>query len=131
MSSAMPYGSNEPVRTLPKGLAIASLILGILGVLTAFFLLGGLLGLVAVILGFVALGKIKRGEADGRGMAIGGIVTGGIALLLTIGFLAIVGSFFASNSDEISSLTQCIEAAGNDQAATQACRDQFTRQVNP
>ncbi len=129
--SATPYGTDVPGRSLPTGMAVASLILGILGILTAFFLLGGLLGLVAVILGVLALGKIKRGEADGRGMAIGGIVTGAIALVLTIGFLAIVGSFFAANSDEIGSLTQCIEDAGNSQTATQACRDQFNRQVNP
>ncbi len=129
--SATPYGTNVPERTLPKGMAVASLVLGILGVLTAFFLLGGLLGLVAVILGFVALGKIKKGEADGRGLAIGGIVTGAIALVLTLILVATVGAFFASNSDNISTLNDCVQDAGNNQTAVQACQDQFERSVNP
>src|SRR5687767_4503157 len=98
--SATPYGANAPGRTLPTGMAVASLILGILGIFTAFFLLGGLLGLIAVILGIVALGKIKRGEAGGRGMAIGGIVTGALAMLLALVILVAVGSFFAENSEE-------------------------------
>ncbi len=129
--SAMPSGSNEPVRPLPKGMAVASLVLGILGVLTAFFLLGGLLGLVAVILGVVALGKIKRGQADGRGLAIGGIVTGALALLLAIVLAATVGAFFARNAEEFSNFNDCVQAAGNDRAAREACEEDFSRQITP
>ena len=128
--SATPYGTNVPSRSLPKGLAVASLVLGILGLLTAFFG-GGLLGLVAVILGVLALGKIKRGEADGRGLALGGIITGALALLITIGIVAIGASFISENSDEISELNDCVKAAGNNQTAVQACRSQFNEQVNP
>ena len=140
MSSA-PHGSEYPGsnvpgggsygRELPKGLAIASLLLGIAGIVTAFLLFGGLLGLVALILGFVALGKAKRGEAGGRGLAIGGIVTGAIALLLAILLAVVVGSFFARNSEEFSNLSECVEAANNDQTKIQACQDDFARNVNP
>ena len=128
--SAAPYGTNVPGRSLPKGLAVASLVLGILGLLTAFFG-GGLLGLVAVILGVLALGKIKRGEADGRGLALGGIITGALAILITIVVVAIGASFISKNSDNISELNDCVKAAGNNQTAVQACRDQFNQQVNP
>ena len=128
--SAAPYGTNVPGRSLPKGLAVASLVLGILGLLTAFFG-GGLLGLVAVILGVLALGKIKRGEADGRGLALGGIITGALAILITIVVVAIGASFISKNSDNISELNDCVKAAGNNQAAVQVCRDRFQSQVNP
>ena len=131
MSATPSYGTNVPSRSLPKGLAVASLVLGIIGLLTAFFLLGGLLGLVAVILGVLALGKIKRGEADGRGLALGGIITGALAMLLTILLLVTVGSFLSENSDEISELNDCVKAAGNNQNAVQVCRDRFESQVNP
>ena len=129
--SATPYGTNVPDRALPKGMAVASLVLGILGLLTSFFLIGGLLGLVAVILGVVALGKIKRGEADGRGMAIGGIVTGAIALLLTILLLVTVGSFLSENKDEITQFNDCVKAANNNQTAVQACENEFRGRINP
>jgi len=129
--SATPYGANVPDRTLPTGLAVASLVLGILAVLTGFFLLGGLLGLIAVILGIVALGKVKRGEAGGRGMAIGGIVTGVIGMLIAVLILVTVGSFFASNADKFSSLADCLNAANNDQAQVQVCENDFRNQINP
>jgi hypothetical protein len=45
------------------------------------------LGLVAVITGFVARGKIARGEARGGGMVMAGLITGVIGLLLGIGWM--------------------------------------------
>lgn len=63
-----------------KGLAIASLVLGIISIPTL-----GLLGVGAItgiILGAVALNKIKHNPQvySGRGLAIGGIVTSAISL---------------------------------------------------
>lgn len=129
--SATSYGSNVPARSLPKGLAVASLVLGIVGIVTSFLLFGALLGLVALILGFVALGKVKRGEADGRGLAIGGIVTGVLAMLLTLILVATVGTFFAKNKDKISNLTECVNKANGNKQAEQACQEEFNRQLNP
>ena len=45
---------------------------------------GGILGIVAIVLGVVARGEINRsgGQQPGGGMAIAGIVTGSIALVL-------------------------------------------------
>jgi len=44
--STLPYG-NQPARTLPKGMAVASLVLGILGLVLSTVVVGGLFGLVA------------------------------------------------------------------------------------
>ncbi len=129
--SATSYGTNVPARSLPKGLAVASLILGIVGIFTSFLLFGALLGLVALILGFVALGKVKRGEADGRGLAIGGIITGVLAMLLTLLLVATVGSVLISKKDEISNYADCLKNANNDKQAQQACANEFNRQLNP
>jgi uncharacterized membrane protein len=71
----------QRVRT--NGLAIASLVLGIL-----FCTLIG--GILSVIFGNLALGQIDRsyGAQKGRGLAIAGIVLGwiGIALLAILAF---------------------------------------------
>lgn len=53
-----------------SALAITALVLTILGLLTAIFIVGGLLGLVGLVLAIVALAKIKKGNASGKGMAI-------------------------------------------------------------
>lgn len=62
-----------------KGLAIASMVLGIIAVLTGLFYLGAVLGILAIIFGAIALKK-----KVGKGMAIAGIVTGSLGILGTI-----------------------------------------------
>jgi hypothetical protein len=68
-----------PAQPPTSGLAIASVICGPLGVLTA-----GLSGIAAVITGHMALSAIKRsgGMLKGSGLAITGLVTGYLSLLI-------------------------------------------------
>jgi hypothetical protein len=77
-----PYGQPAP----SSGMAIGSLVTGILSIpaCCAWFV-SIPLGLCGVILGFVAKGKIARGQATGSGMATAGIITGAVGLLLSIG----------------------------------------------
>ena len=89
-ATAAPQGTN--------GLAVASLILGIL----SFFCVGLLAGPLAVILGF--LGRKKANEemgGNGAGMALGGIITGLIGFLLS-GMLFLTFFVWTDNvADEI------------------------------
>jgi hypothetical protein len=66
-----------------SGMAIASLVLGILG-------LCGITALAGLILGIISLGKINRsgGRLSGQGLAIAGICVSGFMLLLALPFMA-------------------------------------------
>ncbi|WP_250446938.1 DUF4190 domain-containing protein, partial [Actinotalea sp. C106] len=64
-----------------EGLAVASLVLGIIGVVII-----QITGPVAVVLGIVALVRIRRLGRRGQGLAIAGLVTGGFATLLLLLF---------------------------------------------
>jgi hypothetical protein len=75
-----------PVRT--SGMAIASLICGIVGLIACCLFVPSLL---AVVFGIVAMGPTGRGEATGRGMAVAGLILGVIGLLIG-GTLLIVGA---------------------------------------
>ena len=76
-----------PMRPPTNGMAVASMVLGIVGLfLFPLFMIPNIL---AVIFGFVALNQIKRvppNTIGGRGMAIAGLVMGfvGIALFLLL-----------------------------------------------
>lgn len=89
-ATTVPAYAYAPAKT--NGLAIASMVLGILGILLFwFFGLGVLLGILAVVFGFIARGQIAREGHGGRGMALAGIITGFVAvgllvLLFVIGF---------------------------------------------
>jgi uncharacterized protein DUF4190/uncharacterized protein DUF4339 len=79
-SSPAPLSSPQPAApSKTSGLAIASLILGILAFPTC-----GIGGLVGLILGIVALIKISNsgGRLEGKGMAITGIVLSSLFLLI-------------------------------------------------
>ncbi|WP_421084623.1 DUF4190 domain-containing protein [Rothia nasimurium] len=77
------YGGYAGYGTVakPKGLAVASLILGILAFLSGWAVLGGIFGIVGLILGIMGIKKANRGEADGKGLAIAGIVTSALGLI--------------------------------------------------
>src|SRR5262245_5032576 len=81
----------QPQSQTRKGLAIASLVLGILSIPTlGLFVVGAI---AAIVLGVIALGKIKKEPATygGKGMAIAGIITSGVSLLL-IGVFGILAA---------------------------------------
>lgn len=73
------YPAYNPA-TQESGLAIGSLICSILGIVMC----GPLTAVPGVILGHMALGKIKRGEAGGKGMAQAGLIIGYIIIGLTV-----------------------------------------------
>ncbi|MFC1672042.1 DUF4190 domain-containing protein, partial [Planctomycetota bacterium] len=86
----IPTEVSIPAQKMPaktSGLAVWSLVLGIAGVVC----LGPLGGIPALILGIVGLNKIRssNGLMTGEGLAIGGIVTGGISFI-TVAVLAIM-----------------------------------------
>ena len=65
----------------PSGLAIASMVCGILSIpLLCAWPVSIPLAVVAVVLGLVARGQVRRGVAGGGGMAIAGIVCGAVPL---------------------------------------------------
>ncbi|CAN5609901.1 hypothetical protein BH18ACI1_BH18ACI1_03740 [soil metagenome] len=82
-------GQNTPFQPLPAGqgqnqtLAIVSLVLGILSIPCCGFIL---LGIAAVVTGFIAKNKTEQNpnEYGGRGLALGGIILGGITILIGI-----------------------------------------------
>ena len=73
-----PYAGYAPPPVGPKnGLGIAALIVAIIGLVFCWTVVGGIiLGVVAVIIGFLARGRVNRGEASNGGVAIAGIVLG-------------------------------------------------------
>ncbi len=89
-----PYGGPPgyyPGAPIPNsGLAIASMVCGIAGYLTCYFV--GILGIPAVICGHMALNQINNSPVPvaGRGMAIAGLILGYLGILITLGCLSFV-----------------------------------------
>lgn len=85
----------------PCGKATASLTLGIIGLVLSVVLIGIPLGVIAVILGHLALSEIKHagGRLEGHGKAIAGLVTGYICvgMILLLPFILIIAAIAIPN----------------------------------
>ncbi len=91
--SQVPHDPNQPAwsgeqdqyyvpqQLKTSGMAIASLVCGILGLVTFCVIAPSAL---AVVLGGVSLPTVRRGEARGRGLAIAGIVLGSVGLIVGV-----------------------------------------------
>jgi hypothetical protein len=124
-----PYAGYAPPPAAPKnGLGITALVLAIIGLVFCWTVAGGvILGLAAVIIGFVARGRVKRGQATNGGVAIAGIVLGFLAIIVSLVFIPIWYSVFedVGGTDYV----DCVAKAGQDAQAIQKCVDQFRDRV--
>lgn len=107
----------------PKnGLGTAALVVAIIGLVTALSVAGGVVfGLVAVLLGFLGYGRVKRREANNRAVAIAGMVLGALAVVAGIACIFIyLGIWKTMGGDDY---LHCITNAGSDSTLQQQCID--------
>ncbi len=123
------YYGYPPAPMGPRnGLGIASLVLAIIALLSVWSVFGGIiLGLAALIIGLVARGRVKRGEATNGGVAIAGVVLGALAVIVGLAFLAIWMTFWKDiGGDDYMS---CLQKAGSDPVKQQQCQQQFNKHL--
>lgn len=104
------YGTAPPTgygdgRRPSNGMGIAALVLGILALLGAWIpfvnIISMLMAIAGIVLGVMALKKVKRGEATNRGMALTGLILSVVALVLSLIVTVWAGNLIGSNIDQI------------------------------
>jgi len=117
-----------PAARRRNGMGTAALVLGVVAVVLVLLLLfspiGAFLGLLAVLFGILGIMRANRGEADNRGQAVAGLVTGAIALLVGIFFTISIGVWFSTHVNDFNRFGQCI-----DDAVGSAAREECARQL--
>ena len=102
MPPPMPYAP-APSRT--NGLAVASLVLGILALGLFFTIIFPIIfGILAIIFGIMGISKASKG-ADHKGLAIAGLVCGVLGIAAMILFVAV---FATTTVEVINSFTPSI-----------------------
>jgi hypothetical protein len=125
----MPYAGQAPPPAAPRnGLGTTALVLAIVGLLFCWSVFGGIvLGILAVIFGFVGRGRVKRGEANNGGVATAGIILGFLSVIAGVVFIALyvwVFSLFGGGD-----FVDCMNKAGDDTAAQNKCADEFQHHI--
>ncbi len=114
--AAYPGEAFAPAKT--SGAAVASLVLGILGCVPA------IAGLLAVILGIVGLRSTGRPGVRGRGLAVAGLILGGLSLLGWSAAGVGGGYLWVSTAPDRAAARQFARslAAGDEAKATALCQ---------
>ena len=103
-------GAGAPPKR--NGLAVAAVIVGAIGLSTSIFFIGGLLGVVGLALGVVALITAGR-TGTGRGHAVAAVVTSALAIVVSV-LAAFVLVWYANHTqacyrpDSFHQYTQCV-----------------------
>jgi hypothetical protein len=131
--SAQPYVAPSAARP-GNGLGVAALVLGVASLVAAvsfvLFPLGLLGGLVAAVLGGIAVTRGRTNGTTNSGPAIAGIVCGVLALVIAIVFAVRFGTFVANNTSVFTTFDNCIARAGN-RSAVSDCIARFANDVRP
>jgi membrane-bound ClpP family serine protease len=127
------YQAGGPAaRGRRNGMGTAALVLGVVAlvlvILLLFSPLGALLGLLAVLFGILGLIRANRGEADNRGQAVAGLITGAVALLFGVLFTISVGTWFATHVNDFRRFGNCMDKATG-QAAHESCARQLSNDL--
>ncbi|HZW16905.1 MAG TPA: DUF4190 domain-containing protein [Brevundimonas sp.] len=85
------------VQTQSNGLAVASLVLGILSILFVWIPFIGMVSWILAPVGLV-LGLVALNKPAGKGMAIAGSICSGVGLLGCIGWVVLIGAAAAAGS---------------------------------
>jgi hypothetical protein len=120
-----PYGAPDyrsPFGRARNGLGVAALVLGIVSLPLTMMLVPAVL---AVIFGVIGRQRAKRGEATNGGVALAGLVTGTVGLLLGVALWGV--GIAALTSPDGHRWRDCIDQAGSDRSASDACTRSFLK----
>lgn len=111
-SKAATMGVLPPLPATPKtsGMAISSLVLGILGVFTC-----GITALIGLILGIIAMVKVKNsgGKLGGGGVALAGTIVSGIFLVMFLVMIPIYAAMMLPALAAAKQKAQAISCVNN------------------
>lgn len=110
-----------------NGLGVTALVLGLIGaacgMIPLLFWLSGILGLLALIFGFIGRGRAKHGEATNKGVALAGLLLGLISLILAVVGVVITMSAVSDAVDEVNKTLDKASAQAEDATAKSGGED--------
>ena len=117
-----------------NGVGTAALVVGIvslvLAVLVIFAILAIPLGIIAAILGGIGMSRASKGQADNRGQALTGLITGVLSIVVAVAIgISFVGLIVENRSD-LRKFGTCMNDSDNDTDRARCFRELGDRLEN-
>lgn len=115
---------DQYARPPRNGIGVAALVLGVVAIVASITVVGGvILGIIALVLGFIGRSRAKKGEATNGGVALAGIITGAVGVVLSIVLIAAGAAIFFKSGGQ--DLIDCVNNAHGNQSAIDQCNRDF------
>lgn len=137
-ASEHPVPAPPPAEATParpgNGLGVAALVVGVASLVAALsfvlFPLGFLGGLVAVVLGIIAITRGRNRGTANPGQTAAGVACGIVALVIAVVFGVRVGTLVADNTSVFTRFDNCIAGAAN-RSEVANCIARFSKDIRP
>lgn len=109
-ASHIPLPSTAAQESVTSGMAIASMVIGILGLVGGWMCCGVILPVLAIVFGHISLGRIQKssGRLTGKNMAIAGLTMGYVGFLVGLVISLVLGSFAAATTAAMEQLQKML-----------------------
>jgi hypothetical protein len=110
MPGQPPQVVYQVVQPTPaNGLAVAALVVGLIGLVLFWTVWGGvILGVLGVVFGAVGLSKANRG-APNKGMAVAGISLGALAIVVSLLFVVVLVNVVDNSEALFEQVSECVQ----------------------
>lgn len=88
-----PYGGPAPSNGFGLTAMVTGIVTATFGMVPGLNLLALPLGIIALVFGFLARGKAKRGEATNGGQALAGLICAAVGLVVSVLWVVLLFSF--------------------------------------
>lgn len=125
-ANAPPPPPAQPVRRR-NGVGTAALVVGVvslvLAVLVIFAALAIPLGIIAAILGGIGMSRVSKGQADNRGHAVTGLITGLLAIVVAVAIGISFVALIAEHQSDLRKFGTCMTESDDDNARARCFRE--------
>lgn len=109
VATSLPAATTQ--EPITSGMAIASMVIGILGLVGGWMCCGIVLPLLALVFGHLSLSRIQKssGRLSGRNMAIAGLTMGYVGLIFGVIISVVMGTFAAAATAAMEQLDKMLQ----------------------
>lgn len=124
-------GPGGAAQTPMDGMAVAAGVIGIVSLAMSVLVFGAVGGIVAIVLGGIALSRVRKNGRRGKGWAITGLVTGILSIVVAVLLIFVGYAMFQGMGgfEPFQDYAECLEETGDEEFCEQQLDEEMQRRI--